>query len=81
MDEIPFEKNAYLAICSVVCAVRLVTAWICFPLGSVHTIMVILDESGIVHMPGNTPYILELAMLGLGGTAAFFGFDAFLSMI
>lgn len=52
-----------------------------FPLGSIHSIMVNLDEPGTVHMPGNTLYIFGLAILVLSGVAAFFGFDTFLSMI
>lgn len=51
------------------------------PLGSIHSIMVNLDEPGTVHMPGNMPYILGAIILVLGGIAFFFGFGTFMTMI
>lgn len=52
-----------------------------FPIGSVHTIMVNLDEPGTVHMMGNMPYILGSVILIAGVMVLPFGVEAFLSTI
>lgn len=52
-----------------------------YPIGSVHLILINPIEPKIVHMNGNTPYIVAMAILVVGGAMFYFGSGAFLSMI
>lgn len=44
-----------------------------FMRGTEKSILVNLDEPGIVHMPSNTIYYIALGMISIGGAVAYFG--------